>query len=85
MTHAPASGERAALRGYRWRYDHIASLVYDALLDGDFRAVRLADPDAGRVDDLVLIKHDRTDGQVVVRRPPRSRKTRPRLPNTGLQ
>ena len=62
MTHAPASGERAALRGYRWQYDHIASRVYDALLDGDFRAVRLADPDAGRVDDLVLIKHDRTDG-----------------------
>ena len=62
MTHAPASGERAALRGYRWQYDHIASRVYDALLDGDFRAVRLADPDAGRVDDLALIKHDRTDG-----------------------
>ena len=62
MTHAPASGERAALRGYRWQYDHIAALVYDALLDGDFRSVRLADPDAGRVDDLVLIRRDRTDG-----------------------
>ena len=62
MTHAPASGERAALRGYRWQYDHIASRVYDALLDGDFRTVRLADPDAGHVDDLVLIKHDSTDG-----------------------
>ena len=32
------------------------------LLDGDIRAVRLADPDAGRVDDLVLIGRDRTDG-----------------------
>ena len=62
MTHAPASGERAALRGYRWQYDHIAARVYDALLDGDFRAIRLADPDVGRVDDLVLIGRDRTDG-----------------------
>ena len=62
MTHAPASGERAALRGYRLQYDHIAARVYDALLDGEFHAVRLADPDAGRVDDLVLIRSDRTDG-----------------------
>ncbi len=62
MTHAPASGERASLRGYRWQYDHIAARVYDALLDGDFRAIRLADPEAGRVDDLVLIGGDRTDG-----------------------
>ena len=62
MILAPASGERAALRGYRWQYDHIAARVYDALLDGEFHAVRLADPDAGRVDDLVLIGRDRTDG-----------------------
>ena len=62
MTLAPASGERAALRGYHWQYDHIAARVYDALLDGDFRAVQLADSDAGRVDDLVLIGRDRTDG-----------------------
>ena len=62
MSHAPATGERAALRGYRWQYDHIAARVYDALLDGDFRTIRLADPSAGRVDDLVLIRHGRTDG-----------------------
>ena len=58
---APAAGERAALRGYRWQYDHIAALVYDALLDGDFVTLRLTDPDAGRVDDLVLVRRGRTD------------------------
>ena len=62
MSATPASGERAALRGYRWQYDHIAARVYDALLDGDFKSLRLTDPDAGRVDDLVLIRRGRADG-----------------------
>ena len=62
MIHAPASGERSALRGYQWQYDHIASLVYDALIEGDLDRIRLTDPQAGRVDDLVLIRRSRTDG-----------------------
>ncbi len=62
MIRAPAAGERAALRGFRWQYDHIAALVYDALLDGDLVSLRLADPNAGRVDDLVLIRRGRVDG-----------------------
>ena len=61
MIHTPASGERAALRGYRWQYDHIAARVYDSLVNGDFRAVRLTDPQAGRVDDLLLIRRGRAD------------------------
>ena len=61
MAHAPAAGESAALRGYRWQYDHIAALVYDALLDGDFVTLRLTDPDARQVDDLVLVRRGRTD------------------------
>ena len=61
MTLTPAEGERAALRGYRWQYDHIAELVYDALYEGDFESLRLTDPDAGRVDDLVLVRDGRTD------------------------
>ena len=61
MTQSAASGERQALRGYRWQYDHIASLVYDALYDGDFLSVRLTDPEAGRVDDLVLRRRGRID------------------------
>ena len=62
MTHPPAAGEQAALRGFRWQYDQIAALVYDALLDGDFVALRLADPNAGRVDDLVLIRRGGVHG-----------------------
>ena len=62
MSSAPASGERAALRGYRWQYDHIAVRVYDALVEGDFDSLRLTDPEAGRVDDLVLIRRGRIDG-----------------------
>ena len=61
MTRAPALGERAALRGYRWQYDHAAELVYDALTDEDFEELRLTDPTAGRVDDLVLLRGGRTE------------------------
>ena len=61
MSQASSSGERSALRGYRWQYDHIASLTYDALLHGDFETLRLTDPDAGRVDDLVLVRRGHTD------------------------
>ncbi len=61
MAQTPASGERSALRGYRWQYDHIASRVYEALVDDDFYAVRLTDPRAGKVDDLVLIRRSRVD------------------------
>ena len=56
-----ADGERSAARGYQWQYDHAAALVYDALLVGDFDRLRLADPTAGQVDDLVLIRGGRLD------------------------
>ena len=61
MTQSSASGERQALRGFRWQYDHIATRVYDALYDGDFVSLRLTDPEAGRVDDLVLNRRGRAD------------------------
>ena len=61
MAHAPAAGESAALRGYRWQYDHIAALVYNALIGPDSFDLRLTDPDAGQVDDLVLVRRGRTD------------------------
>ncbi|MDE0294246.1 MAG: ATP-binding protein [Bryobacterales bacterium] len=61
MMEVPAFGERTALRGYRWQYDHIASRVYNALLDGDLKSLRLTDPEAGRVDDLLLIRRGRVD------------------------
>lgn len=62
MTQAPAEGERAALRGYTRQYDHIAALAYEAILDNDLVALRLTDPHAGRVDDLVLVRRSRVDG-----------------------
>jgi hypothetical protein len=62
VSSAPADGERAALRGYTRQYDHIAALVYDAILDNDLVALRLTDPDAGQVDDLVLVRRSRVDG-----------------------
>jgi hypothetical protein len=51
-----------ALRGYRWQYDHIGALAYDALIDDDFVALRLTDPQAGQVDDLVLETRGGVDG-----------------------
>lgn len=62
MSASPASGERAALRGFRSQYDHIAALVYDALLDDNLVQLRLTDPEAGRVDDLVLVRRDGAHG-----------------------
>ena len=61
MSLAPGDGERVALRGYRWQYDHIAARVYDAIREDDFRQIRLTDPDAGQVDDLVLVREGRVD------------------------
>ncbi len=55
MEASPASGERSAVRGYQRQYDRVAAKVYDALLDDDLVSVRLTDPDAGKVDDLVLV------------------------------
>lgn len=54
MTNAPQSGEQSALHGYHWQYDHIARLVYDAIVDSSFDSLTLASTDAGQVDDLLL-------------------------------
>ena len=61
MSLAPGDGERAALRGYRWQYDHIATRVYDAIREDEFVELRLTDPEAGEVDDLVLVREARVD------------------------
>ena len=61
MSLSPGDGERAALRGYRWQYDHIAARVYDAIREDEFRQLRLTDPGVGQVDDLVLVRHTRVD------------------------
>lgn len=59
MTQAPLPGEQSALRGYRWQYDHVARLVYDALVDDELDRVVLASNEAGQIDDLILFLKDR--------------------------
>jgi hypothetical protein len=61
VTAAPSGGEQAALRGYKWQYDHIAVMVYDSLIEDDVVSLSLADPEAGQVDDLVLVRRGRMD------------------------
>ena len=50
MTQVPLPDEQSALRGYRWQYDHVARLVYDAIVDGEFDRLVLASTDAGWAD-----------------------------------
>lgn len=57
----PADGERRAVRGYTAQYAVAASLVYNALLEGDLEWVRVADPKAGRLDDLLIATIGRLD------------------------
>lgn len=57
----PADGERRAVRGYSAQYRVAAELIYDALLDGTLEWVRLADPEAGRLDDIQIARPSRLD------------------------
>lgn len=61
----PAEGERNAARGYSAQYLVAAGLVYDALLDGRLEWLALADPEAGRVDDLQVATPGRLDAYQV--------------------
>lgn len=57
----PADGERRALAGYLPQYTISASLVLKALMQRKLEWVRIADPDAGRVDDFQIGTHNRVD------------------------
>ena len=61
----PAEGERRAVRGYSAQYRVAAQLIYAALVDGNLEWVRIADPDAGRVDDVQIGRRDRVDAYQV--------------------
>ncbi|MFT6670473.1 MAG: hypothetical protein ACJAVZ_001942, partial [Afipia broomeae] len=50
---APADGERRALRNLSAQYQVAAKLIYTSLLDGELEWIRLVDPDAERLDDIV--------------------------------
>ncbi|HEY0027372.1 MAG TPA: ATP-binding protein [Allosphingosinicella sp.] len=58
---APAEGERRALRNLSAQYRVAALLVRDALLAGELEWVRLVDPEAGRLDDVVIGRPGRID------------------------
>src|SRR4051812_41061649 len=57
----PAEGERRAQTGYQGQYRVSAAIIYRALREGRLEAVRIADPEAGRVDDVQVLSANRTD------------------------
>lgn len=57
----PAMGERRAIGGYHPQYRVAAGLILRAFRDGTLESVRVADPEAGRVDDLQIATRGRLD------------------------
>jgi hypothetical protein len=57
----PAMGERRAIGGYHPQYRVAAGLILRALREGTLEWIRVADPEAGRVDDLQIATRDRLD------------------------
>jgi hypothetical protein len=57
----PAEGERSAISGYHAQYCISASLILRALLEDRLQWTRVADPKAGRVDDIQIGSQSRVD------------------------
>ncbi|EPN7765461.1 hypothetical protein ACT261_003241 [Vibrio cholerae] len=47
-------GERTAMLGYVSQYEIAAGLIYEALLNASLEWFRVADPDAGSLDDILI-------------------------------
>lgn len=47
-----AKGERAAMGGYLPQFDEFAKLVYINLINGNLEWIKVADPKAGKLDDI---------------------------------
>jgi hypothetical protein len=47
-----AKGERAAIAGYLPQFDEFSRLVYGSLVKGDLEWIRVADPEAQKLDDI---------------------------------
>ncbi len=58
---SPASGERRAVRNLSAQYKVAAELALQALRNGDLEWVRLVDPEAGRLDDILIARRGRLD------------------------
>ncbi|NQY26166.1 MAG: hypothetical protein HRT92_03200 [Piscirickettsiaceae bacterium] len=54
MSTNSGDGERIAMLGYVPQYEIAASLIYEALLDGSLEWFRVADPEAGSLDDILI-------------------------------
>ncbi len=61
----PAMGERRAIGGYHPQYRVAAGLILRALRDGTLEWIRVADPEAGRVDDIQVATASALDGYQV--------------------
>lgn len=57
----PADGERRAIRNFSAQYRVAAALCYEALQQSELEWVRLVDPDAGRLDDVMIARPGRLD------------------------
>src|SRR6266566_1243840 len=60
-TTSPGEGERRAIGGYYPQYRVAAALILRGLRDGTLEAIRLADPEAGRIDDIQVIGRTKLD------------------------
>lgn len=61
----PGRGERGAISGYHAQYTIAADLIYKALLEGTLEWINIADPKAGRVDDIQIATTGRLDAYQV--------------------
>src|SRR4051812_33446869 len=61
---APAEGERRALFGYVAQYKVAAEKIFAPLNDGRLATIGVADPEAGRLDDVQLISEQRSGRQL---------------------
>ena len=61
----PAEGERRAASGLSNQYRVAAHLIYRALHFGELTTIRIADVNAGRVDDLQIFRAGRCDAYQV--------------------
>ena len=61
----PAEGERRAISGYYPQYRASASLILQSLGKGDLEWIRIADPEAGQLDDFQLGSPSRIDAYQV--------------------
>lgn len=61
----PADGERAAVSGFSAQYRVAAALIHRSVWKGRLEFIRLADPEAGRVDDIQIATPGKLDAYQV--------------------